>query len=116
MSAAEDRQAIADAANTVDGINCSAYSRQLEKTGDALVRYSGQLRDENGFGFVVTWDVFVVLPADLKAAEQWLDSNLTTLLEALEEEMTVDSVTPAEITYDTGTARPGVAITGFREN
>lgn len=108
------RAAIAAAANTVASVNCSAYTRQLEKTGDALVRL-GQVDYPNKFGGVATWEVFVLLPQDIKAAEQWLDTNVDALRDALYTEMVVNSVTPTSIRYDTGVERPGLAITGIRE-
>lgn len=108
------RAAIAAAANTVAGINCSEYTRQLDKTGEACLRID-TVNYPNPFGGVATWEVFIALPQDVKAAEQWLDANVDALVAALNTEMVVQTVTPTSIRYDTGIERPGVAIQGFRE-
>lgn len=108
------RAAIAAAANTVAGVTCSEYTRQLEKTGDALVRLDA-VNYPDKFGGVGTWEVFVILPQDIKAAEQWLDTNVEALKVALCAEMVVTTVTPTSIRYDTGIERPGVVIQGIRE-
>lgn len=113
MSAAA-RTAIATAASTVAGIKCSPYNRQLAKAGEALVRLAS-VNYPNKFGGEATWEVFVILPLDEKAAEQWLDTNLDALVAALSVEMVVQTVTPVSLRYDTGVERPGVAIQGHRE-
>lgn len=110
---AEVREALAAAANTVDGVHCTPYFRQSVKPGDAMVRLDRMTRDTSGFGFMVTWQVVVALPTDLSAAEKWLDANTDSLVAAIGEEMVVTTVMPQQLALDTGTV-PVVLIEGNR--
>lgn len=112
MSAAI-RASIAAAANTVAGINCSPYFRQSTKPGDAMVRLDRQTRDTSGFGFMATWQVVVILPQDLATAEKYLDEKLPSLVDAIAEELVITTVTPQQLTLDTGLV-PCVFIEGNR--
>ena len=109
------REEIAAAANTVTGISVSPYYRQGLTTGDGFVSMGPRTRGDNGFGFVVTWFVLVALPQEIKAAEQWLDANLADLMEALEDEVFVQSVSPDTFTFRDGSTTNAVSITGTRE-
>lgn len=113
MSAAV-RQLLADAANTITGVNVAPYFRQSTKTGDGMVRLDRMTRASNGFGFVNSWQVIVCLPQDLAAAEKYLEQNVSALVEALGEVMVVASVTPQQLALDTGLV-PCVFIEGHRE-
>lgn len=115
---AEDRTAIAAAASTVAGISCAAYHRQSTKTGDGVVRLAGIAKSGNGFGYVNTWQVWVVAPQDLAAAEKWLDTKTPLLIAALDGEFIggVQRVTPAELVLGPGKpAVNGVIFEGARE-
>lgn len=108
------RTALAAAAEKVEGISCSAYFRQTTKAGDAMVRLDRSTRSANGYGFVSTWQVLVILPQDIASAEKQLDTKLGELVEALGQEMHVSTVTPQQLQLDTG-AVPVVVIEGTRE-
>jgi len=110
---AEVREAIAQAANAVDGIHVSAYFRQTTKPGDGMVRLERINRDTSGFGYMNIWQVLVVLPQDIAQAEQYLDEKVSDLVEAISEELIVTSVTPQQLALDTGTI-PVVLIEGNR--
>ena len=109
------RTEIAAAANTVSGINVSAYYRQGLKVGGGFVSMGPRQRGDNGFGYVVEWFVLVALPQDLKAAEVWLDANLEALMAAIDTEIVVQSATPDTFTFREGGTTNAVAITGVRE-
>lgn len=110
---ADVRAALAAAASSVDGINCSPYFRQSTKPGDAMVRFERDARDESGFGFMRTWQVMVMLPQDLAAAEKYLDANLDAIVAAVAEELVITTVTPQQLALDTGLV-PCVLIEGVR--
>jgi hypothetical protein len=110
---AEIRQALADAANTVVGINCTPYFRQSTKPGDAMVRLDRKRRDDSGFGFMATWQVVVILPQDFAAAEKYLDEMAPALVEAVSQELVITDVTPQQLALDTATV-PVVFIQGNR--
>lgn len=111
---AESREAIAAAMSAVDGVNCTPYFRQSLKPGDACVRFGTSVRAQNGFGFVNTWEVWLALHQDIATGEKWLDDHLPSLLAALDPELVVTSVTPAELLLG-GTSTNGVIIAGARE-
>lgn len=112
MSAAEVRAALAAAASTVDGINCSAYYRQSTKAGDAMVRRNGT-NYPNSLGGVITWQVLINMPTDLAAAQRFLDDVVPLVVAALEDVLQIRSVTPQQLQYETGLV-PGAVIEGLR--
>ena len=114
MSAAT-RRAISHAANTVDGITVAPYHQTVTRPGSGLVRLDHLTRDENGFGYVATWQVLILLPTDVLAAEQYLEAHLPDLLDALAEELVIATVTPGEYLAGDGTRIPCVVIEGHRE-
>lgn len=112
MAARDD---IAAAASTVEGINCTPFYRQSTKSGDAHVRRGPDNRDASGFGFMTTWQVWVVLSQDLTSTEKWIDANGAALTAALRREMTVLSLTPTELLIGATTTN-GVIAEGTRES
>lgn len=114
---AEARTAIAAAASTVAGVNCKPYYRQSAKPGDACVRLASRAKAGNGFGYVDTWQVWLVLPQDLAAAEKWIDEHGPELEAALEQEFIggVATVTPADLQFGNGPGVNGVIYEGARE-
>jgi len=113
MSAA-DRQAISDAMNTVAGITCSPYYRQVTKAGEAMVRIDRTVYPDS-LGGLATWQVVVILPQDVVAAEKYLDEKTDALVAAAWTQMAVGSVTPSEIVLAEGQRLPCVLIEGVRE-
>lgn len=107
------RTAIATAA-TVDGVT-QVQPRYTQSTnpGHGSVRLDDRIRDGAGIGFVDVWQVVIFLPQAIAAAEEWLDDNLDTVLDAVSSELTVLSATPASVALASGTA-PGVIISGVR--
>lgn len=113
----EDRQAIAAAVGSVPGVHCTPNYRQSLKPGDACVRLQVRTRAANGFGFVNTWQVWLALPQDVAAAEDWLDLHGPQIEEALNAEFIggVRTVTPAELVLGNGNTTNGVIYEGARE-
>lgn len=108
------RQLIADAASSVEGVTVSPYFRQTTKTGQGMVRLDRMLRSTNGFGYMNTWQVVIMLPTDLAAAEKWMDEKMNDLVEHISEAIIVTSVMPQQLALETGTL-PVVIIEGNRE-
>lgn len=114
MNPQEIRQALADAASTVDGITCYPNFIQSTKPGDAMVRLD-HIDYPNSFGGVRTWQIAVILPQDYAAAEEFLDNTIPDLVAAMQPaQMQVTRVTPAQLALDTGTV-PVVFVEGIRE-
>lgn len=108
------RQVIADAASTVEGVEIHPYFRQTTKVGTGMVRMDRQTRASNGFGFVTTWQLLVILPQDIAAAEKYLEEKLPALMEAVGEQMVIQTVAPQELVLENGRL-PCVVIEGARE-
>lgn len=107
------RDEIAQALNDADlGLNVTAYYRQSLKPWDGFVKWSGTTQASNRFGWVNTWQVWLALPQDVKAAEQWLDTNLTALVEAFDAEVIVTSAVPAELVVGDGASVNGLILEG----
>lgn len=110
------REVLAAAASTVEGISVTPWFRQTTKAGQGMVRLDRRIRDESGLPyFNNVWQVLIVLPQDIAAAEKYLEQKLDALLEALSEQMAVSTATPQQLAIDTGTV-PVVVIEGTRES
>jgi hypothetical protein len=114
MTRLEVRQALADAASAVEGITCTPYGRQTTKAGDAMVRLDRMDRDDSGFGFMVTWQVAVVLPQDQAKAEQFIDAKTPALIEALADHMVVTDAAQVQLVLEHGSL-PVLIVSGARE-
>lgn len=108
------RDTIADAANTVTGVNVSPRFRQSLKVGDGVVWWVRREREAGGFGWVDTWQVFIALPQDMPAAEKWLTDTMPELVEALDTELFVTAAEPIEFRPAGINPINGVAVTGTR--
>lgn len=109
------RQALADAASTVTGIDVAPYFRQTTKPGAGMVRHDRTTYPQGtNFGGLVVWQVVVMLPQDLAAAEKFMDEHVPQLVAAVSSEMRVTDVIPQQLALDTG-AVPIVLIQGNRE-
>lgn len=111
MSAAI-RQAIADAANTVEGIEAHPYYVGHLDPGTAFVRLE-RIDYPNPFGGIRRWNLVVLLPQDLGDAEELLEDLVPKLREALADELPVTEVTPQQLQIN-GSYLPCVFITGHR--
>lgn len=110
------RAAIAAAVATVPGLSCTPYFRQTTKPGDAMVRLEAMTRSANGFDFVLTWQVLLVLPSDIVAAEKYLDAHAPALLEALATQMVVGGLILRELILTDGARLPVAVVEGKRED
>jgi hypothetical protein len=110
MSARDDIAAALNGASL--GLNITGYYRQSLRPFDGFVKWSGQVQASNKFGWVNTWQVWLALPQDIKAAEQWLDTNLGALVQAFDSEVIVTSVVPAELIVGDGAAVNGLILEG----
>lgn len=116
MTPGEVREALADAANAVADVSASPRFRTFLEPGDASVRLAGVARSENGFGWVATWQLWVLLPQDLGDAENYMDDRAMALAAALDspELLTVTSVTGQQLNVGSGPL-PCLVIEGHRE-
>ena len=109
----ELRAEIAGAASLVAGVHVKPYYRQTTKPGDGWVSLQRSDRDESGFGFMDRWAVTLVLPQDVKAAEDWMDSHIEQLAEALKDYLIVTAFVPAALRMDSGEVN-GLVVEGTR--
>lgn len=107
------RTDLATAASSVADVTVTAYYRQSLRPGHGFVKWNGHTPSRNGFGYMASWQVWIAVPQDVKAAEQWVEAHLTPLLEALADELTITAAQPLEFLLD---AQPvnGLVITGAR--
>ncbi|NGN92648.1 hypothetical protein G5C66_07845 [Nocardioides sp. KC13] len=111
MTARED---IAAAASTVTGLKVTPYYRQNLTAGNGFVRFGERTRPSNGFGWLDTWEIWIASPADIEAAEKWIEANQDALLAALDPaEMLVTSLTPSELVLGSVNT-PGIVVRGVR--
>ena len=89
---AEARNGIAEAANTVEGLNVTPYSRQSLIPGAGSVRMIQRARSDNNFGWVDTYQVLVTLSQDVKTAETWIDDHVAEVCAALDRELHITNV------------------------
>lgn len=113
MSDVQAREAIAAAANTVEGVNISPWYRQSTKAGDGFVSLSRSERDSSGFGFMNKWEVLVALPQDLRDAEKRFAALVDGLVEAVAAEIVVTAFYPSNLSLDTALV-PCFVIEGSR--
>jgi hypothetical protein len=94
VSNADTRLAIAAAVSTVT--NHTGYARRptVPKPGDAWPQWRGNERAD-GFAFVESWAVLIMLPSEEVSADEWADTYGEQLLAALEPVMFVDQLQPA---------------------
>lgn len=109
------RELLAAAANEVDGLEVTPHYRQALGAGDGMVRRDATTYP-NSLGGVVTWQVIICLPKDLDRAQDWLDTTIPDVVDALTQtgEITITSVEPQQLQLDAGTY-PIALITGIRE-
>lgn len=115
MSLSADRQTFADALNVLEWVKAFPYPPNGGyRSGDAWPLCS-RIDYPNKFGGVVRWEVFVVLHADIATAEVLLDEHLPSLRAALGPHMTIRSVEPRLLQFETGSALAVAVIAGTRE-
>lgn len=96
-----NRQTIADALSTVDGLTGYAKRPEVltEGVGWALVQ---SLNRGPGQAFLTTWRVIVLLSGDEETAIDQLDAFAVIVPEALQAVLYVDSITPYAMTTEAG--------------
>lgn len=109
-----DRKALADAASSVPGVSAHPYYVQGTKPGHAFVRLE-RTEYPNAFGAVRRWNVVLVLPQDLAAAEQMIDDKQPQLYAALSAEMTIKEAAPQRLNIVGVGDLHALFITGYRE-
>lgn len=109
------REEIAEAVSaSFTGVVCTPYYTQATNPGAAFVRLE-RIDFPNRFGGVAHWNVVVVLPQDLAAAEAYLEEIIPGLLPALSPHLVVTSVAPQRMEFPDVGALPCVFINGHRE-
>lgn len=104
MSITGDRQALADALSTVDGVKGSKYRPTVVMPGAAWPLLDG-LEAANGVpGFDATWRAVVVLPADEQRASEWFDEHHEDVADALADFGYVERIEPGLVRTEAGDA------------
>lgn len=101
MSNDQTRTALATALSTVAGVTGYPRRPAVVKAGDAWPQWAGSQND-GGRGFVETWNVLVVLPADETGADTFADAKQSLLITALSPVMFVESFAPATMASEVG--------------
>lgn len=114
MSLAGDRQAIADALSTIDGVTGFKYRPTVANAGDAwpLIEV---LDNPGAYNFQATWRVVVVLPAGEQDAMEWFDSMHEEVSDVLIDQIgSVERIEPSLLATEAGT-RNVMLLTVTRE-
>jgi hypothetical protein len=115
MSAAV-RAELAAAANTVTGVKVTPYHTGATKAGAGGVQLD-RIEYPNRFGGVCFWQVVILLPPDIAAAEKQADALIPLLYDALSPVLAVTSVAFDRIQLDnSGATLPCVIVAGHRES
>lgn len=111
------REEIAAAANAVDGIEVYPYFESVSKDGQGYVEW---LRAEypNRLGGEDYWGVLIAVPADLAAAQQWVDQYRGPLIAALVKSRTlvVTAARPERVEVPDNAIIKMLVIEGHRES
>lgn len=94
------RDDIAAAASSVEGVECSPFYRPATEPGAAWVERTRTVYTEGmhpSYGALPFWRVTVVMPSDVVAAEEWIETYQQTLVEALSDAMAVTVATPETV-------------------
>jgi len=109
------RNELATAANTVDGVNVSPYYRQSTKPGSGVVQLE-RIEYPNTFGGEAYWQLIVLLPTGIEAAQKRSEVLIPLLYNALRDHLVVTLAELGQTVLDTsGAAQPCVLISGHRE-
>lgn len=108
------RTDLATAASTVEGITAHPSYVQGTDPGLTFVRLE-RIDYPNPFGGVAHWNVVVVLPQDIAAAERFVEDHLEPLRLALEPYLAITSAVPQRIEFPGVGVVPCVFINGHRE-
>jgi hypothetical protein len=111
---ADVRTALAAAASSVDGLTGHPYYVQTTEPGHVWVRLD-RIEYPNRFGGVAHWNVVLILPADLDASEQYLETHGPALRDALRNELVVTTITPQRIEIPGVGVLPCAFFNGHRE-
>lgn len=107
------REDLAAAASTVTGVTVAAEYRQSLTPYFGFVKWGSRVRDDSGLGWMDTWQVWIALPQDVKTAEAWLSEHLAELIAAIDDELVVTTVIPADLVLEGGSTN-GLIIEGTR--
>jgi hypothetical protein len=81
MSWVDKKQEIVDALNTVPAVKPHLKRPSAPRAGDAYPRIGNG--DGSSGWFIAEHEVWVFLPTDESAADEWIDENVFDLIEAL---------------------------------
>lgn len=101
MSLIEDRQAIADALSTVEGVTGHTYRPRTLPAGTSWPLLQ-TLNRGPAYDFEATWRVVVILPGDEIRASEWFDAHHEAVAEALTDVGHVDPIEPGLVATDAG--------------
>ncbi|HEY3516611.1 MAG TPA: hypothetical protein VGL98_06145 [Gammaproteobacteria bacterium] len=102
MSISGDRQAIADALSTVDGVTGSRYRPTVIAPGAAWPLLDSLAAADGVPAFEVTWRVLVALPTGEQRASEWFDEHHEELADALADFGYVERIEPGRLDTEAG--------------
>lgn len=96
-----DRQQIADALSTVDGVNGFKFRTKTMNPGDAFPLLETRLRGP-ARSYEATWRIIVLLPKGEQDASDWMDSHFEELADCFDEIGYVDLIEPGTLATEAG--------------
>jgi hypothetical protein len=103
MSLSGDRQEIADALSTIDGVTGFKHRPKAYNAGDAWPLIEA-LDNPAGYALQATWRVVVVLPSGEQDALEYFDSMHEAVSDVLNEQIGfVERIEPGNLATEAGT-------------
>jgi hypothetical protein len=113
------RELIRDAMSAVTGVTGYVYSPDAQRAGDAWGQWGGDEPVEGGryaTTFLRTYRVIVVLSADQRAADAWVDDHLEDIIDRLSLVLSISGYAYARVPADgSQAAYLALVITGESE-
>lgn len=110
------REEIAAAVNVLDGIEITAYYELVSAPGQGWVERT-RTEFPNRLGGEDYWGVVVMVPADLNAAQRWIDENQPRIVAALKtsKALIVTTALPQLVAQQDNSSIRALVIEGHRE-
>lgn len=106
MSIGADRQAIADALNTVDGVKAERWRPNVLSPGAGWPLLESLERDRD---MQVVWRAVIILPPDERKASEWFDDRHEAVDDALGQVGYVERIQPGLVATDAGDLQAMIA-------
>jgi hypothetical protein len=118
-SLATTRGSLAGAVAGVAGLVGYVYPPTVFKPGDGWAQWGGDLQVDGGpyaMTFTRKWRVIIILPEDMRVADQFVDGIYDQLIDAVSNVLAIETIEPSKLNADgSQAAYQALIITGETE-